>query len=83
MIYFGLILNELLANTIKHNNKESFSIKIHVLNDLNKYVFVYEDQQKLPESTEAGTGIQLIKDLVRRVDGDELLINHHGLRDAT
>ncbi len=76
LIYFGLILNELMANTIKHNDNSTIRIKIHVLNDLDKFIFVYQDKQQLPEKFEMGTGVQLIKDLVARVEGDNLRIDY-------
>jgi len=73
IIYLGLILNELLSNTIEHATKKN--IKISVRNEELQCHFSYEDGSTLPSNLEGGLGIQLVHELVERLDGIELKIN--------
>ena len=75
IVYLGLILNELLSNTIEHNNLKIKIIKLDVLVSEDSCVFRYSDNYKQHETDNVGTGIVLIKKLIRRVGGVEFQVN--------
>jgi len=76
IIYMGLILNELLANSMKHTPKDQVSIQISVTHQQDKFCFSYSDGAIIPEFINGGTGIQLVKDLVERLEGFDFQLNH-------
>lgn len=69
IVYFGLILNELLANTIEHNVSEIKKIHLTVKKTDNYYVFEYCDHSIHLETAENGQGGILLNQLVNRVKG--------------
>jgi two-component sensor histidine kinase len=71
IIYFGLILNELLSNSIEHSNSVKGEISIAIAKDGEAFQFRYADGSQLPEDIVESTGIQLVKELVARVEGIE------------
>jgi two-component sensor histidine kinase len=73
IIYFGLILNEMLSNTIKHR-KVKDEIIIQVLKTDNSFVFIYRDNSNYNSFTK-NNGIQLIEGLIVRLDGIKLAFN--------
>jgi two-component sensor histidine kinase len=75
IIYLGLILNELLSNTIEHNESDINHVKIEVLQSNKRYVFRYCDNSPQKETDLQGTGSILIKKLIRRVGGIDFQIN--------
>lgn len=75
IVYFGLILNEMLSNTIEHSSNTENPVTIKVRSSSNAWLFEYCDHSKHETSTRAGTGLQLIQGLVRRVGGTEYLID--------
>ncbi len=70
IVYFGLILNEMLANTLQHGkNVEEVLIKVST-NDKG-YILSYSDGSSHPDDAKFGTGIKLIEQLVKRVNGTD------------
>ena len=75
IIYLGLILNELLSNTIEHNESAVKQVKVEVISFNDTYKFRYCDNSSLQENNLDGMGSTLIKKLVRRVGGKDFQIN--------
>ncbi len=69
MIYFGLILNELLSNTIEHRKKDNpVIVAIKKQENSVLWCFSYQDDSSFGEF-EMSNGINLIEGLVKRLDG--------------
>ena len=73
IIYFGLILNELISNTIKHRCLEE-SIIIQVLKSDKSHIFIYRDNSDFGDF-DKNSGIQLIEDLIKRSGGFDFLFD--------
>ncbi|MFT5821098.1 MAG: two-component sensor histidine kinase [Crocinitomix sp.] len=69
IVYFGLILNEMLANTLEHGDSRSDQLIIEVKPHENGYYFSYKDDSIHPEKASMGIGTKLIAQLVRRING--------------
>lgn len=69
IVYFGLILNEMLANTIEHRTGESGTIMIAVKETGQHYLFDYRDGSFHDPAAAKGTGSTLIRQLIQRVGG--------------
>lgn len=86
-IPLGLIINELLTNSIKfaypENNKGTINIKIKRKNDIIKLI-ISDNGIGLPEEidfTKTHTlGLKLVKYLVRQIDGKIELDRDHGTK---
>ena len=82
MIQFGLIINELLTNSIKHNLEcENLKIIISLQKDNNKYKFFYTDSgsSKVTSEvlhTENSLGIRLIKLSAKQLDASLEIIHN-------
>lgn len=75
IIYFGLILNEMLSNTIEHHFEHpEAQIKI-VKKGEAKCAFTYVDGQWANSDTQKGTGVKLIGELVKRIEGENFILN--------
>ncbi|MCJ8289081.1 MAG: sensor histidine kinase [Crocinitomicaceae bacterium] len=75
IVYLGLILNELLSNTIEHNTSKVKEIKLDVIASKESCLFRYSDNNAQQEADNVGTGIVLIKKLIRRVGGTDFQVN--------
>lgn len=75
IVYFGLILNEMLSNTIEHGKsiKNLIDIKVEQLED--GFQFTYQDFSPFEAKTSDGTGMTLIKQLVNRVEGSHFYLD--------
>jgi two-component sensor histidine kinase len=73
IIYFGLILNELISNTLEHRSSKH-EIIIQVLKTENDYIFIYRDNSDFGEFTNK-SGIDLIENLIGRFGGTKLEFN--------
>ena len=74
IVYFGLILNELLSNTIAHSKSNS-EINIKLIKKENKFLFFYSDGSNFENSKMTGTGTELIKELLDRIQVSETIMN--------
>ncbi len=75
IVYFGLIFNEMLSNTIEHCRAQLKQIKIKVHQDNDGYHFDYQDNSPWEDDFKEGTGSILIKQLVQRVGGVNFIFN--------
>jgi two-component sensor histidine kinase len=75
IVYFGLILNELLANTIEHNLSEIKNVTIEITEHLDKFQFLYSDNSPHLNSNLANKGSLLLNQLVIRVKGEDFNID--------
>ncbi|KAB2918111.1 MAG: sensor histidine kinase [Bacteroidetes bacterium] len=75
IIYFGLILNEMIANTIAHGNSVSGTVKFNVTPLAQGYGFEYTDGSKHALTAAKGTGSALIRQLTQRVGGTDFIFN--------
>lgn len=69
LVYFGLVFNEMIANTIEHHTNDQISINISVQPENDHYLFYYADGSKFDDQKSSGTGSLLIEELINRVEG--------------
>lgn len=69
IVYFGLIFNEMLSNTIEHRKQIHKSVNIEVVSTGDQFMFSYQDGANIPVDGTKGMGSQLIEQLIRRVGG--------------
>jgi len=75
LVYFGLIFNEMLTNTFEHNLSEKKYVQIIIsLNDAH-YLFEYTDGSPHDSNKSQGNGIELIRNLVKRVKGEDFKLD--------
>lgn len=73
MIPLGLIINELVTNSIKHSHEENKPIRIQLSfheTDDGKVNMTYTDDGVWKESQNEGLGLELIQSLNRQLDGE-------------
>lgn len=75
IVYFGLILNEMIANTIAHANTHNGEIKIHVEALPQGYRFSYRDSSPHLNTAAKGTGSTLIIQLIERIEGSAYIFD--------
>lgn len=75
IVYFGLLLNEMLANTIEHRRGMGDEISVEVTKHNERYRFDYRDHSTHDLTTAKGTGSGLIRGLVERVGGTEFSVD--------
>lgn len=75
IIYFGLILNEMVTNTIAHRNSKSGFIQFSVKSHAQGYGFEYSDGSAHAPGAVKGTGSTLIQQLIQRVGGVNFTFN--------
>lgn len=77
IVYFGLILNEMLANTVAHrsaaNENSPIEISVTATDEFN--CFTYIDHSAHNSSEHKGTGSRLIAQLIDRVGGTDFIFN--------
>ena len=70
IVYFGLILNELLANTLEHNLSEIKTVHIKVTTkNKHKFIFEYCDNSSYKNTLIQGKGSLLLDQLIKRIKG--------------
>lgn len=69
IVYFGLIFNEMLANTIEHHPSKVKTVHITVRHQGDRFRFEYRDGSTRPQNLVEGTGSLLIRQLIQRVGG--------------
>ena len=75
IVYFGLILNELLANTVEHNISEIKKVIINIKPHLNGYLFEYCDHSTHNNTINKGAGSILLDQLIKRVKGSNFKLD--------
>lgn len=75
IVYFGLVLNEMLSNTFEHGNAEDQEIELRIDVHGDHFLFTYQDYSQFEYKDANGTGIQLIKQLVDRVEGQNFNVD--------
>lgn len=75
IVYFGLILNEMIANTIAHSNSTGGTVQFSVGSVDRGYVFEYTDGSAHAPTAVKGTGSTLIQQLIQRVGGTGFIFN--------
>lgn len=76
MVYFGLILNEMLANTVAHGAVPPGGIVVQVKAAGDAYCFDYRDGSAHQAGATSGTGTRLIRQLIERVGGTGFHFEH-------
>lgn len=69
IVYFGLVLNELLSNTLEHNKTGLRIVELSITKRNEAYLFSYNDGSKRTKGDTDNTGLLLIKQLIHRVKG--------------
>ncbi len=80
MMQFGIIINELMTNTIKYafpNTKGV--INISLIQEEHCYKLTYQDNGVGLQNTKQGFGSSLIEMSIQQLDGELKIINHKGL----
>ncbi len=79
IVYFGLILNEMLSNTLEHSNSKGSTIQLIIEKQGDLYLFSYSDNSRHEKNKKEGTGTMLIEQLVKRIKGiDYTLVSENG-----
>jgi len=82
MIQFGMIVNELMTNSIKYAfSNQNGEIIISLIKEKDGYSFSYSDNGKgfTPNSSDKGFGHSLIEMSIEQLDGELTIINENGL----
>lgn len=69
LVYFGLILNEMLSNTLEHNAQASKEVKVSTTRQDKVFRFEYRDNSPHQLNGSTGTGTLLIRQLIERIGG--------------
>lgn len=70
IVYFGLIFNEMLSNTIEHSFSKVTNIAVDIIHEDDKsYSFTYTDGSSWEKNINTGLGTTLISGLVERING--------------
>lgn len=75
IVYFGLILNEMLSNSMEHGKSTNMEIEIVVEKHEKGYIFSYQDYSFFDPESKDGTGITLIKQLIKRVEASQFSLD--------
>lgn len=75
IVYFGLIFNEMLSNTLEHQKSEHKTVNISISQIGEQYQFSYFDGSDIPVDSSMGMGRKLIEQLIRRVGGKNYEFN--------
>lgn len=76
IVYFGLILNEMLSNTLEHAHGSNSKVDLTVARCDGRFSFSYSDQSPHDSNAAEGTGTQLIHRLVERIGGANYTLDH-------
>jgi len=69
IVYFGLIFNEMLSNTLEHSPETMGQIRMYITETAAGYTFYYSDNSVRAVDFEEGMGSTLIRNLSTRVGG--------------
>ena len=70
IVYFGLLFNEMLSNTIEHSLDKDTKMIVSLNQTETGYSFSYKDGAAWNNDEDAGLGASLIPELVERVEGE-------------
>ena len=80
MMQFGIIINELMTNSIKYAfPKTKGTISISLIQEEHCYKLIYKDNGIGLQNTKQGFGSSLIEMSIQQIDGELSIINHNGL----
>lgn len=75
IIYLGLIVAELLSNTIEHRGRNQEEIILSMENKTDEIVFIYTDRSQFDETQNEKLGITFIREILSRLNAFDLRIN--------
>ncbi len=76
IVYFGLMFNEMLSNTIEHSKRTNNDITVSISKHGDAFQFLYSDGTKWETNpSNKGTGTLLIKQFVVRVKGENFQLD--------
>ncbi len=75
LVYFGLILNELLTNTVKYGAKAKKNIEVCLKRDGDYFSFSYQDFSIYSAEAKKGKGTELIQQLLRKINANNVIFN--------
>ena len=77
IVYFGLILNEMLSNTIEHDISDIKNVSIEISQKNEKYQYLYSDNSPHLNSDNKNKGSFLLLQLISRVKGKEFTLDQN------
>ena len=77
IVYFGLILNEMLSNTMEHDLSEIKTVNIEISQKNEKYQYLYTDNSPHLNGDNKNKGSFLLLQLIARVNGQEFLLDEN------
>lgn len=77
IIYFGLIFNEMLSNSLEHNKSDLINIQLTIQREKNAYRFSYQDFSEFDSNYTEGTGIKLIQKLIGRIGAKQFELDRN------
>ncbi len=69
VIYFGLMFNEMISNTIEHGLNDTTKVTVLLEQEEKRFSFMYKDGSSWDEVNNTGLGTALIPELVEHIDG--------------
>ncbi|MCE7996032.1 MAG: sensor histidine kinase [Roseivirga sp.] len=69
LVYFGLIFNEMLSNTVEHNAHDVKQVHISAIRREDSFTFEYRDDSSHGNDRTERTGSLLIRQLISRIGG--------------
>lgn len=72
LVYFGLIFNEMLSNTMEHKVADQKQVYVNTTKHEEGYYFEYRDDSVYTNEGQEGTGMLLIRQLISRIGGQNL-----------
>lgn len=79
LVPLGIILNELITNSLKHNKHQALQLSIRIQPQADGYLLRYADNGKgWPEPMQPNTGMHLLKSLARQLKGIPIYHNAEG-----
>ncbi|MFP4486078.1 MAG: sensor histidine kinase [Campylobacterales bacterium] len=78
----AMIVNEIITNSIKHNQIDNIKVDIEVKNEKNRVIFIIQDNGKgIDSSWKNGLGLDMVDDFCSKLqDSNYSIINNNGVR---